>query len=95
MRYRLLCVGKLKQNFLKEACAEYAKRLRPYGELTQIEVPEAKTTTRPSEKERDRRRVRARRELAQAGAVPLGAFAFNIYASDDAVPGIGTTLPRR
>ena len=34
MRYRLLCVGKLKQDFLKEACAEYIKRLRPYGELT-------------------------------------------------------------
>jgi len=53
MRYRLLCVGKLKQDFLKEACAEYIKRLRPYGELTCIEVPEAKTTTRPSEKERE------------------------------------------
>ena len=71
MRYRLLCVGKLKQNFLKEACAEYAKRLRPYGELTQIEVPEDDDAT---ERKRTRSAVGRGRKCAAAADSSAGLF---------------------
>ena len=30
LRVYLICVGKLKERFYQEACAEYVKRLSPY-----------------------------------------------------------------
>ena len=33
----LICVGKLKEKFYQEACAEYIKRLSPYCRLTLVE----------------------------------------------------------
>ena len=35
----LICVGKLKEKFYQEACAEYIKRLSPYCRLTLVELP--------------------------------------------------------
>lgn len=37
---QLICVGTLKEKYLKEACAEYEKRLRPFCRLQILEVPE-------------------------------------------------------
>ena len=44
----LICVGKLKEKFYKDACAEYIKRLSPYCRLTVTELPEAKLPPKPS-----------------------------------------------
>lgn len=44
----LICVGKLKEKFYKDACAEYVKRLSAYCKLTVIEVPEAKLSKDPT-----------------------------------------------
>ena len=44
----LICVGKLKEKFYKDACAEYAKRLSSYCKLTLIEIPEVKLSRTPS-----------------------------------------------
>lgn len=44
----LICVGKLKEKFYKDACAEYIKRLTPYCKLTVIEIPEAKLSQKPT-----------------------------------------------
>ncbi len=44
----LICVGKLKEKFYQDACAEYLKRLTPYCKLTVAEVPEAKLSQNPS-----------------------------------------------
>ena len=44
----LICVGKLKENYYKEACAEYIKRLSPYCRLTVTEIPEAKLPKTPT-----------------------------------------------
>jgi len=44
----LICVGKLKEKFYKDACAEYIKRLSPYCKLTVIEIPEAKLSKDPT-----------------------------------------------
>ncbi|MGI5883813.1 MAG: 23S rRNA (pseudouridine(1915)-N(3))-methyltransferase RlmH [Candidatus Spyradocola sp.] len=41
MRAALLCVGKLKERYWREACAEYQKRLTRYAALEVIEVPDA------------------------------------------------------
>jgi len=54
---RLICVGKLKERYLMEACAEYQKRLGPLCRLDVIEVPEE--PDRPGALEREGARVLA------------------------------------
>lgn len=36
----VIAVGKLKERFWSDACAEYAKRLKPYADLSIVEVPD-------------------------------------------------------
>ncbi len=38
---RIICVGKIKENYLKEAIAEYQKRLSKYTKIEIIEVPDS------------------------------------------------------
>ena len=49
----LICVGKLKEKFYQEACAEYIKRLSPYCRLTLVELPEEKLPQDPSQAQID------------------------------------------
>lgn len=49
----LICVGKLKEKFYLEACAEYIKRLSPYCKLTLVELPEEKLPQNPSQAQID------------------------------------------
>ena len=44
----LICVGRLKEKFYKDACAEYVKRLSPYCKLTLLEIPEVKLSKSPT-----------------------------------------------
>lgn len=47
----VLCIGKLKERYLAEACAEYQKRLAAFCKLEIIELPECKLPDNPSEKQ--------------------------------------------
>ncbi|MGN0641994.1 MAG: 23S rRNA (pseudouridine(1915)-N(3))-methyltransferase RlmH [Huintestinicola sp.] len=47
----LITVGKLKESYLRDACAEYIKRLGAYCKLKVIELPESRLPDDPSEKE--------------------------------------------
>lgn len=42
MRVKLICVGKLKEKYLKDACAEYSKRISGFGKIEIIEVQDEK-----------------------------------------------------
>lgn len=42
MRFRVLCVGKLKEGFYKDACHEFCKRLSRYAQVEILEVPDEK-----------------------------------------------------
>ncbi len=42
MRVKLICVGKLKEKYLKEACNEYSKRISGFGKIEIVEVPDEK-----------------------------------------------------
>ena len=44
----LVCVGKLKEKFYKDACAEYEKRLSSYCKFTLVEIPEVKLSKDPT-----------------------------------------------
>lgn len=49
----LICVGKLKEKFYLEACAEYTKRLAPYCKLHVVELPEERLPPNPSQAQID------------------------------------------
>lgn len=40
MKFTVVAVGKLKEKFWTDACAEYVKRLRPYAPTQVVEVPD-------------------------------------------------------
>ena len=40
---KIICVGKIKENYLQEACAEYLKRIGKYTNLELIEVSDKNT----------------------------------------------------
>lgn len=54
MKLTVLCVGKLKEKFMRDAVAEYEKRLTRYVKLDVVEVADEKTPDGASEKEEER-----------------------------------------
>lgn len=44
----VLCVGKLKEAYLRDACAEYAKRLQGFCRFSVVEVDEERLPEKPS-----------------------------------------------
>lgn len=49
LKIDLITVGKLKEDYLRRACEEYAKRLGSYCKLQIIELPEYKVPQNPSD----------------------------------------------
>ena len=42
LNIQIICVGKIKEKYLKDAIAEYSKRLSRYCKLTITELPDEK-----------------------------------------------------
>ena len=53
LHVRLICVGKLKEKFYREACAEYEKRLQGYCKLDIVELAEQRLPEHPSQLQLD------------------------------------------
>lgn len=53
LHVRLICVGKLKEKFYREACTEYEKRLKGYCQLEILELTEQRLPERPSQAQID------------------------------------------
>ncbi|MGN0666114.1 MAG: 23S rRNA (pseudouridine(1915)-N(3))-methyltransferase RlmH [Huintestinicola sp.] len=51
LNVNLITVGKLKEEYLRSACAEYIKRLGAYCKIKVIELPESRLPDNPSQKE--------------------------------------------
>lgn len=49
MKINVICVGKLKEEYWRSACAEYGKRLHPFCRFSIIELPECRLPDRPSQ----------------------------------------------
>lgn len=54
MKIKIVCVGKIKEKFYKDAIAEYSKRLSKFCNLEIIEVPDEMTPDGASEIEKDK-----------------------------------------
>lgn len=48
MRISVICVGRVKEQYLRDAIAEYSKRLGRYCKLDIIEVADEKTPNMPA-----------------------------------------------
>ncbi|KRN04852.1 hypothetical protein FC86_GL001211 [Holzapfeliella floricola DSM 23037 = JCM 16512] len=51
MPQKIVCVGKLKEKYLKSAIDEYQKRMQRFGKLNIVEVPDEKAPQNMSDKE--------------------------------------------
>ena len=52
MRFYVVCIGKLKDAYLRAGVAEFVKRMRPYGGITITELNESKIGDKPSDADR-------------------------------------------
>ena len=52
MKIRIVCVGKMKEDYFLKAQAEYAKRLSRFASLEIIELADERTPDNPTEKQR-------------------------------------------
>ena len=52
MIFYVVCIGKLKDAYLRDGVAEFVKRMRPYGGITITELNESKIGDKPSDADR-------------------------------------------
>ncbi len=85
MKIRILCVGKIKEKFMREALGEYSKRLSRYIKLEITEVVDEKTPDSASEKEenqiRDKEAERLLKQIRQEDYVIALAIDGKMYES--------------
>ncbi len=85
MKIRILCVGKIKEKFMREALGEYSKRLSRYIKLEIIEVVDEMTPDSASEKEenqiRDKEAERLLKQIRQEDYVIALAIDGKMYDS--------------
>ena len=83
----LICVGKLKETFYIDACAEYRKRLGAYCKLTVTELPEEKLPGKPSQAQTDaalaREAASIRAKLAPGSRVVALCVEGKPYSSEE------------
>ena len=72
MKISIVCVGKIKESFYREAVAEYAKRLSRYCKPDIIEVPDEKTPDGASLQMEDQIREKEGRRILEK--LPEDAF---------------------
>lgn len=72
MRFYVVCIGKLKDAYLRDGVAEFVKRMRPYGGITITELNESKIGDKPSDA--DRKQVIDEEGERLLKAVPKNAY---------------------
>ena len=72
MRFYVVCIGKLKDAYLRDGVAEFVKRMRPYGGIIITELNESKIGDKPSDA--DRKQVVDEEGERLLKAVPKNAY---------------------
>ena len=72
MKFHVICIGKLKETYLREGVAEFVKRMRPYGGIIITELNESKIGDKPSDADRKQVVVEEGQRLLKA--VPKSAY---------------------
>ena len=72
MKFHVICIGKLKEAYLREGVAEFVKRMRPYGGVTINELNESKIGDKPGDVDRKQLVIEEGQRLLKA--VPKSAY---------------------
>ncbi len=72
----IICLGKLKESYLKDASAEYIKRLSAFTKLSVIELTPEKLPDNPSEKQIENALQTEGRKIIEK--IPKGAFVYTM-----------------
>ncbi len=72
IRINVIAVGKLKEKYLKDACAEYIKRLNAYAKVNVIEINEYRASDNPSQSEIET--VKKKEGEAIISKIPKGSY---------------------
>lgn len=72
MRFYVVCIGKLKDAYLRDGVAEFVKRMRPYGGIAITELNESKIGDKPSDADRKQVVIEEGERLLKA--VPKNAY---------------------
>lgn len=68
----ILCIGKLKETYLTDGCAEYLKRLGAYCKARVVELPESRLPDQPSPRQIQQALEEEGKELL--AKIPAGAW---------------------
>lgn len=72
MKFHVVCIGKLKDAYLRDGVAEFVKRMRSYGGITITELNESKIGDKPSDADRKQVVIEEGQRLLKA--VPKSAY---------------------
>ncbi len=72
----LICIGKLKEQYLRDAVAEYVKRLSTLCKLSIIELPAEKLSDNPSQKEIENALENEGKKILEK--IPKGAYVYTM-----------------
>lgn len=72
----LICIGKLKEQYLRDAVGEYVKRLSTLCKLNIVELPNEKLSDNPSEKEIQNALDSEGKKILEK--IPKGAFVYTM-----------------
>lgn len=72
----LICVGKLKENYLRDASAEYCKRLSTLCKMNIVEITPEKLSDNPSQKEIENALENEGRKIIEK--IPKGAYIYSM-----------------
>lgn len=104
MNVVLLCIGKLKEDYLRSACAEYEKRLSAFCRFSVIELEAERLSDNPSDSDISNALEKEGKRLLQK--IPSGAYIYTMCIegkqlnsmefserlSETAVKGFGTSV---
>ena len=86
MRINIICVGKLKEKYWKEACEEYLKRLKSYADLKIIELAEEKEK---GAGEAEESRIKSEEGKRILSAIPQGSYVITLEIKGKALSSEG------
>lgn len=72
MKFHVVCIGKLKDAYLRDGVAEFVKRMRSYGGIAITELNESKIGDKPSDADRKQVVIEEGQRLLKA--VPKSAY---------------------
>ena len=90
----ILCVGKLKESYWREACTEYQKRITPFFRLDTVEIAEERLPADPSPAQIRQAIDEEGKRLLKRCPADAAAFSLCIEGKVLSSPGFASTLDR-